>query len=506
MLVWACEKFSGYILGKRVHLETDHKPLVPLLSKTHLDRLPPRVLRFRLRLMRFDYSVSHVPGKLLYTADALSRAPVDEVITDEDDTEAMVHAIMSLLPASNDRLDEYRRQQDADATCSKLKAFCTRGWPKRNEVIGTLSKFWRARGELTVTDGLLLYGTRIVVPESLRKQTLTKVHQGHQGINRCRSRILSSVWWPGVTTEMEDFIKQCPQCQKSTTPPVEPMMETPLPNHPWERVAADLFELKGTNYIVVVDYFSRYVEVKSLTSTTAANVVAALKSIFSRHGVPTILMTDNGPQFSCKEMAEFAELYGFHHQTSSPHYPQSNGQAERAVRTVKQLLEHSADPYMALLSYRATPLSFCGLSPAELLMGRRIRTDIPQATNLFVPEWSYLDQFNKQHKKYKARQRRNYNRRHRVRSLPSLPDDQLVWVNTRGSLTPGRVIEQASSPRSYVVETPSGRVHHTHHHLHVRFESASKRTTGSDTEETPRVIETCLRTGTQIRPPDRLQL
>ena len=107
---------------------------------------------------------------------------------------------------------------------------------------------------------------------------------------------------------MEDFIKQSPECQKSTTPPVEPMLEIPL-------------QLKGTNYILVVDYFSRYVEVKSLTSTTAANVVTALKSIFSRHGVPVILMTDNGPQFSCNEMAEFAELYGFHHQTSSPHYP-----------------------------------------------------------------------------------------------------------------------------------------------------------------------------------------
>ena len=150
---------------------------------------------------------------------------------------------------------------------------------------------------------------------------------------------------------MEDFIKQCPECQKSTTPPVEPMLEMPLPDHPWERVAADLFQLKGTNYIVVVDYFSRYVEVKSLTSTTAANVVAALKSIFSRHGVPVILMMDNGPQFNCNEMAEFAELYGFYHQTSSPHYPQSNGQAERAVRTVKGLLQQSTDPYMALLSY-----------------------------------------------------------------------------------------------------------------------------------------------------------
>ena len=91
-----CEKFSEYILGKRVHLETDYKPLVPLLSETHLDRLPPRVLRFRLRLISFDYSINHVPGKLLYTADALFHAPFDEVITDEDDTEAMVYVTMSV--------------------------------------------------------------------------------------------------------------------------------------------------------------------------------------------------------------------------------------------------------------------------------------------------------------------------------------------------------------------------------------------------------------------------
>ena len=202
-------------------------------------------------------------------------------------------------------------------------------------------------------------------------------------------------------------------------------------------MAADLFELKGTNYIVVVDYFSRYFEVKSLAFTTAATVVVALKSIFSRHGVPVILLTDNGPQFNCKEMAEFGELYGFHHHTSSPHYPLANGQAERAVRTVKGLFKQSADPYMALLSYRATPLPFCGLSPAELLMGRRIRTDIPQVTKQLIPKWPYLDQFNKQNKKYKARQTSNYNRRRRVRPLPSLPDDQLMWENTRETQAPG---------------------------------------------------------------------
>ena len=139
---------------------------------------------------------------------------------------------------------------------------------------------------------------------------------------------------------------------------------------------------------MVVDYFSGYVEVKSLTSITAANVVVALKSIFSRHGVPVILMTDNGPQFNCNKMAEFAELYEFHHQTSSPHYPQSNRQAERVVRTVKGLLQQSTDPYMALLSYQTIPLPFCVLCPAELLMGCYICTDIPQPTKLFILKWS----------------------------------------------------------------------------------------------------------------------
>ena len=127
-----------------------------------------------------------------------------------------------------------------------------------------------------------------------------------------------------------------------------------------------------------------------MTSTTATRVIAALKAIFSCHGIPAIFMSDNGPQFAAQEMKEFADSYGFEHITSSPHYPQSNGLAERTVKTVKSLLEHSPDPYLALLSYRATPLPFCGLSPAELSMGRPIRTNVPQLPKNLIPDWSYL--------------------------------------------------------------------------------------------------------------------
>ena len=169
-------------------------------------------------------------------------------------------------------------------------------------------------------------------------------------------------------------------------------------------------------------------------------------------------------------MKAFAESYGFSHLTSSPHYPQANGQAERAVRTVKGLLEYSPDPYMALPSYRATPMPWCGLSPSELLMGRRIRTDVPQVKKLLIPNWSHVKDFKSLDEKFKAEQKHNYDVRHRVRPLPTLPDNLPVWVNNQGNQVPGEIIQQASSPRSYLVETPNGQVRRNRSQIRVRSE------------------------------------
>ena len=391
-ITWACERFSEYILGKEVELETDHKPLVPLLGSKHLDSLPPRVLRFRLRLMRFRYNIKHVPGKELYIPDTLSRAPVnnpaDHLAT--DDIELYVQTVVQSLPADKDRLNTYREAQANDAICSRLIDYCKSGWPNKSKLRGEIKKYWQFAGELSLHDDLLLYESRIVVPDAMRLVTLQKIHQGHQGIQKCRLRVNTSVWWPGVSKDVENFVKSCPDCQKSMQLPREPLIQSPLPSYPWEKVASDLFEFKKRTYILVVDYFSRYVEIQQLSSTTSTTIVTVLKSLFARHGVPTTLVTDNGPQYVSQEMNQFSATYGFNHITSSPYYAQSNGLAERTVKTVKNLLSSSPDPFLALLSYRATPLPWCGLSPAELLMGRVIRTDVPQNTSKFHPEWSYL--------------------------------------------------------------------------------------------------------------------
>ena len=118
-------------------------------------------------------------------------------------------------------------------------------------------------------------------------------------------------------------------------------------------------------------------------------------------------MSDNGPQYSSQEFSSFAKEYQFEHVTSSPHYPQANGLAERAVRTIKGMLQKSTDPYLALLAYRSTPLPWCGLSPAQLLMGRHIRSTVPQIPQCFEPEWSYLPEYHEKDALEKRKQKAN---------------------------------------------------------------------------------------------------
>ena len=192
----------------KFHIETDHKPLVPLLGSKDLDKLPPRVLRFRLRLARFQYTIEHVPGKYLYTADALSRAPE---ATTENDTrlqEETIVACITHLPAGKERLDEYRKAQAADPICSTVASYCQHGWPNQSEITPDIKPYWKARGDLMIPDGtLLLYDQRIVVPKALQRQTLQKIHTGHQGIQRCRLRAKLSIWWPGISKTINDMVK-----------------------------------------------------------------------------------------------------------------------------------------------------------------------------------------------------------------------------------------------------------------------------------------------------------
>ena len=270
------------------------------------------------------------------------------------------------------RVPHHRKTVPVHEGCFRCVTFRKQEWPDRCQLMikGALSPYWQVRGEITLHDNSPSMRTCsymavvFLSPKGLQATTLQKVHNGHQGIQRCQVCVSSSVWWPRVLKEIEQLVKSCPICATATPTYKEPLMYSPLPNHPREKVGSDLFELSGSTYLLVVDYCSHYIEIQKLSSTNSKTVIVALKAI-SRHGIPAIFVSYNGPQYTSQEMKEFAQSYGFKHVSSSPHLPHFNGMAERSVKTVKSLLVKSSSPYIAVLNYRATPLPWCNLSPAE---------------------------------------------------------------------------------------------------------------------------------------------
>ena len=182
---WASERLADYLIGKTFHIETDHKPLVPLLGKKTLDEMPQRIQRLRMRLLRFDFTISHVPGKELTTANALSRAPSKSTsgVKQKQEIELYVENILLQLPASDKRLEEIAAAQKEDPICRKLFEYCKEEWPDMIQKLpSSLSPYWSSRGEISQVQGLLLKGPRLIIPSSMRLEILDRIHDGHQGI------------------------------------------------------------------------------------------------------------------------------------------------------------------------------------------------------------------------------------------------------------------------------------------------------------------------------------
>ena len=231
------------------------------------------------------------------------------------------------------------------------------------------------------------------------------------------------------------------------------MRGTEFPDRPWARVAADFFYHNGTNYLIVVDYYSRDVELCLVKKTVdSPKTITQLKKVFSRHGICDILFTDNGPQFASHEFKNFARSWGFEHLTSSPRYAQSNGEAERAVQTVKSILNKCDDEYLALLTYRNTPLHN-GYCPAELSMGRKLKTRVPCSAQELAPKLVDKDKLRRSEKMYRDKMKMNYDRRHRVTDEYVFSPGDRVWVPDLQQS--GKVVERRrEQPRSIVIETP----------------------------------------------------
>ena len=462
--VVACEKFAQYLVGlQSFELQTDHKPLVPLMNSKDLDKVPVRCQRLLMRMMRFNPKVVYVPGKDLAVADALSRAPMDKLSQSDkvlaEDVQLYVDSVETGY-LSQTSLAEIRRETAKDLQLQAVIQHTLGGWPKYSqEVPESLGKFHSIRNHLSVSDGLLLYDDRIYVPRVLQDTVLERIHDGHQGIVKCRERAKSAVFWIGISEAIKDKVDSCEFCQRHRkSQPHEPLKPSPLPDRPWEKVAMDLYDYHGVIYIIVVDYFSRFIETLRLFDTTSRGTIFRVKDVFARWGIPQTVVSDNGPQFSSQEFAKFASSYGFTHITTSPHFPQANGAVERAVQTAKSIIRQD-DPHLGLMVYRSTPCATTGFSPAELIMGRKIRTTLPVLDKHLEPGWPDPAKLSQNDSTAKSRYKFYYDKRHGARHLPDLSDGTRVLVKTDSEkewIPRGSVEKCPETPRSHVVSDPTG--------------------------------------------------
>jgi len=452
-VVFGCEKFHTYVYGRTVHIQTDHKPLVSIISNP-TSMASPRLQRLLLRLEKYPEKVTtHVPGKELYLADTLSRAylPItdDDKLVVEDDKVLMVHFLTADQSLTDELVTGYRE----DREMIELRNLINQGWPNiKRSVPNPCKVYWAVKDTLHIEDDFLYVGERLVIPSGSRVKMLESIHQGHLGVQKCLDRARQSVYWPGLTRDVEEYVEKCSICSRfRNRQQKEPLLPHAIPSLPWQKVAMDILEFQGKNFLVVIDFMSHFPELRLLTQKRAQDVIMALKSIFSLHGVPQEIFADNMP-FSSSTMHSFAEEWGFQITTSSPNYPRSNGLAERYVQTVKAFLkkadESQSDVYSSLLVYRDTPVSGMLYSPAELLFNRQLRTKLPKHTNILTPQ---VPDSQVQLEARQLRAKAHYDRT--TKSLEPLKEGDPVLVRTDKEKTwePDVVAQLHGSPRSYIL-------------------------------------------------------
>lgn len=391
---FGCNRFHQYLFGKHFLVESDHKPLENIFKKP-LDKCPFRLKHLKAALNQYSFTVKYKPGAKLFVADNLSRDSLDtsnfKFVENFIDMQV---DLLEFVDVSEHTQNLIKKETLVDEELIALKRQIINGWPNsKNEVNNIVKPYWKIRNELSAVDNFVLKSDQFVIPKSLRQEIIDRLHYNHLGIQKTIAKAKELVFWPCITNEIQEKIKNCPSCiLNSNNNAKENIILNKNQNlRPWQEIAADIFSFKGKNYLLVVDKYSKYPEVCCLQNDSRhENFIDIFKSILARHGKPDTIFSDNGPQFNNQFFKNFLKEWEIQHITSSPRYPQSNGFIERHIQTIKNLFKkaiHSnKDIYLCLLEYRNTPIDSCTPSPAQMLFGRRLKGHVPVTKKLLVPK------------------------------------------------------------------------------------------------------------------------
>ena len=291
------EKFQHFLYGNNFILETDQKPLETILSRS-FNQATPRLQRILICTFPYNFSVHYLPGLKNQLANCLSR--VGGLQDSIKLPKLSIYEITCQLNARSERLQQLGEASQADDTLAILKYTIQKGWPSNiKELPSELQPYWTFHEELSIEDGFILKGTRIVVPSSKQVEILKLIHEGHLGLTKCKLRAKETVYWPGLNKQLEKLVLNCKLCLKYCQSKCKLMPDMSLgqkiPAFLWTKLATDIFCFEGDSYLLLVDYTSRFPVICNLTSMTAQHVINHLKVIFSKYGWLDTIGAVNGP-------------------------------------------------------------------------------------------------------------------------------------------------------------------------------------------------------------------
>ncbi|XP_053229004.1 uncharacterized protein K02A2.6-like [Podarcis raffonei] len=411
------------------------------------------MLRWSIFLNGFQYTLTHVPGKRLCHADALSRLPLPGG-SNEDPAPAEHIMMLETLPGAPVTATDIAEKTRKDAVLSRVLTWVGRGWPGGPHE-DKFRPYATRQHELSMHKGCLLWGDRVIIPAPLRNRVLETLHMGHPGMVRMKSLARCYVWWPGMDQNIEQWVRTCKACQE-VRPEVAraPVHWWEQSRSPWSRLHLDFAgPFQGKVFLVIVDAYSKWLEVAMVPSMASAAVIKVLRQLFATHGLPETIVSDNGAAFVSQEFRAFLADNFIRGVTSAPFHPSSNGQAERMVRTAKEsiarLMEGNWSACIARMLFlqHATPCTATGKSPAELLLGRRLVT---------VLDYVHPDKMPNRNSRATPQAETDTTR--------YLAPEDLVWVRnySRGSRWVAGVVTRASGPVSYYVTLENGQVWKRH--------------------------------------------
>ncbi|KAL1447288.1 hypothetical protein WDU94_008932 [Cyamophila willieti] len=379
-----------------------------------------RCVKMRLALLPYDLDVTYLPGSQMYIADLLSRNFVDTTSESEMISNNYVHNIYQEPTILNNCL-------------------------------------------IAEHTNVLYYNDRIVIPKSLKNLALKAIHVGHLGVTKTILRSKSVMYWININNDIESFIKNCLPCQENLPQKTrEPLIAHEIPQFPFQTLFIDIMTFDQTDYLVVIDQYSKWIELFQLNSKKCKEIIKHLKLLFASKGVAKCIVSDNSP-FNSEEIGQFCKEYSISWRYSSPLHPISHGLIERAVGICKNMLKkakHLNCDYLELLAeYRATPIPSLGVSPSEMLMGRLINTKIPVCKNKLKP----LNELGKVHEsvlKNMSEHQKSYKSYYDKKSKVEKPfeEGENVLMRQGEKWVKGRIVEKLENyPRSYVLETEKGK-------------------------------------------------